>query len=257
MPHDFGARCGDWDAEAPECSRDDAPEYCGMRWCYVDPCECETAVPPKPSATFPGAKYRGRPLYWSYATCGEEDAYSEATLNLTKVQEAIDTVCGTSPPEDVWGDAACRCSGLSGIDGSIDTGRGWSYDGDAGSACGTWDLEANPRCKDENPPGYCQEQWCYVDPCECDAGQIGAPPQPSALNGTVSSSGAPAYWSYATCGFHNSYVAVEPVPDDICAPEVTNGTTKKPEPESEARSGTSPGLVICAFLLVAGLVRIG
>ena len=51
----------------------------------------------------------------------------------------------------------------------------------------------SPQCAQENPPSWCSDSWCYVDPDSCD--------KPSKL-GTLSSD---LYYSYEACGFVDIY----------------------------------------------------
>jgi len=76
-PADTGAMCKKWDAGYhPDCKGESPPDWCGQAWCYVDPCKCKLAVSPKTSSYVPDANYQGRPVYYSYATCGGSDSYS-------------------------------------------------------------------------------------------------------------------------------------------------------------------------------------
>merc|ERR1719191_297123 len=77
-PSDTGASCRAWDSKQhPDCSGEDPPAWCHDEWCYVDPCKCKLDVSPKTSSYIPDATYQGRPVYYSYATCGFTDSWSE------------------------------------------------------------------------------------------------------------------------------------------------------------------------------------
>jgi hypothetical protein len=74
-PADLGAHCEAWDlAYHPECPGE---TWCSKKWCYVDPCNCD-GIPalPKPSTYIPGGLFQGRPVHFSYATCGAKDSYT-------------------------------------------------------------------------------------------------------------------------------------------------------------------------------------
>jgi len=76
---DYGANCEEWDnGNDPKCRGDSPPDYCAEKWCYVNPDECSGVSPkPKPSAMLPDATSdSGKPLYFSYATCGGTDKFS-------------------------------------------------------------------------------------------------------------------------------------------------------------------------------------
>jgi len=79
FPADTGTSCKAWDLESnPECAVNAShiPEWCGKSWCYVDPCSCSLAVPPKTSAYVPNAKFQGHTIYYSYDTCGSVDSWT-------------------------------------------------------------------------------------------------------------------------------------------------------------------------------------
>lgn len=70
LPRNYGsAICKAWDADGvalPECEiLGGGPEYCGLKWCYVDPRNCHPRRSPARSSYF-----RGLALYYSYTTCG-------------------------------------------------------------------------------------------------------------------------------------------------------------------------------------------
>jgi hypothetical protein len=155
-------------------------------------------------------------LYFSYAACDDEDLFSPKDINLTEVKTGIATSCKQRVDEEQFGVADCRCQGIKGFDGSIDTGKGWSYEADAGSSCDAWDKHSNPGCKGDNPPAWCSAKWCFVDPCKCSQAIIGAPPQPVSFGGTLVHTRHPVYWSFATCGRKNLSIETTPVPDNVC-----------------------------------------
>eukprot|EP00931_Biecheleriopsis_adriatica_P035403 TRINITY_DN20381_c0_g1_i2.p1 TRINITY_DN20381_c0_g1~~TRINITY_DN20381_c0_g1_i2.p1 ORF type:complete len:729 (+),score=143.95 TRINITY_DN20381_c0_g1_i2:89-2275(+) len=77
----LGSRCEAWESGVhPDCKSEnesaEVPDWCEQAWCFVDPCSCSLDVPPKASGYVPNATYQGRPVYWSYATCGGADTYS-------------------------------------------------------------------------------------------------------------------------------------------------------------------------------------
>lgn len=76
-PASTGGTCQAWDATRhPDCEKADAPKWCKQSWCYVDPCTCSLNTPPVVSAYVPDGIYQGRPIYYSYETCGSTDAYT-------------------------------------------------------------------------------------------------------------------------------------------------------------------------------------
>merc|ERR1719162_1457980 len=75
-PAKAGSYCEAWDDNRyPGCESYKSPDWCSSKWCYVDPCTCSLQTPPKKSVT--SFMWQGKPLYWSYATCGGKDTFSE------------------------------------------------------------------------------------------------------------------------------------------------------------------------------------
>ncbi|CAJ1406484.1 unnamed protein product [Effrenium voratum] len=78
-PADAGATCDIWDAKRhPDCTGDKPPEWCKQAWCYVDPCECQLEETPKTSSYLPKGFGNGKPVYFSYAACGADDAFTKS-----------------------------------------------------------------------------------------------------------------------------------------------------------------------------------
>lgn len=77
FPSETGGTCEAWDsARHPDCLKPDAPKWCSQTWCYVDPCSCQLNTPPVVSSYVPDGLYQGRPIYFSYETCGSADTYT-------------------------------------------------------------------------------------------------------------------------------------------------------------------------------------
>lgn len=212
---DFGAYCSRWDLFTPTCTKDEKPDWCRKKWCYVDPCKCKLKAPPRADKGW-GIMFQGGPIYWSYETCGEEDGSSnEAEMKRAKkMQKAL---CKAKRKGDwdekTWGNKKCKCRGYSGISGEIEH-TNFSYPGDVGSKCAAWDKDVNPSCLVEEPPVWCSKKWCYVDPCRCKQEKIGGAPTRTEGTGYYAASGNTIAYSYETCGEMNAYSAHES--DDLC-----------------------------------------
>lgn len=80
-PPSVGATCNAWEMDShPECKKDGAkPTWCSAKWCFVDPCKCKAAIPPK-TVMGPnrGMRFQGKTAFWSYATCGSKDTWTKA-----------------------------------------------------------------------------------------------------------------------------------------------------------------------------------
>jgi hypothetical protein len=94
FPADVGASCHTWEqGNHPECKGKSPASWCSQAWCVVDPCSCKLATPPKTSVYFPESKYQGKPIYYSYATCGGTDSYTagrkEACVNQQTADDCV------------------------------------------------------------------------------------------------------------------------------------------------------------------------
>lgn len=75
---DTGSSCKAWDkTQDATCKAKGAPSWCQKKWCWVDPCSCGLTPIPKRSSYFPNARKNGRPVYYSYTTCGDADEFTE------------------------------------------------------------------------------------------------------------------------------------------------------------------------------------
>lgn len=187
-PADLGARCEAWDDDRHFlCKKGAKPGlgkgWCAQHWCYVDPCKCDIDVLPKISISNTEATYRGKPLFWSYATCGGKDMF---TVKKPEV-----------------GLPKCRCIGFAGVAGTTEItfkdDKMAEYPADLGTSCSAWDKNHHPQCEGDDAPSWCRSDWCYVDPCDCELpGDL--VPKISAYLPEASFTGKNIYYSYETCG---------------------------------------------------------
>lgn len=236
FPAEAGGSCAAWDsASHPECeqgtdknfTRDGKqPSWCKQSWCYVDPCKCNIPVIPKVSSYLPDATYQGKPVYYSYATCGSVDTWTSAKHKTACVNQKTESTCGKlekcgwdgqrcvgkellgacsqKVDEKKFGKEACKCVGIDNVEGNlaatVDGGRKVSFPADYGSSCNAWEADVHPDCKGDKAPKWCKKAWCWVDPCSC--GWYSGRPRVSAgwLGKDVSFQGKQLYYSYTTCG---------------------------------------------------------
>jgi len=82
-PTTYGAlNCSTHDEFTPICKVGSAPTWCSISWCYVDPQKCAR---PHGTSKFFGdiiMGHNGRPLSYSYATCGNLNYYSRGDPEL-------------------------------------------------------------------------------------------------------------------------------------------------------------------------------
>ena len=86
-------------------------ESCEKKYCYVDPCNCdEDAVI---SNYWPDITLQGRPLLFSYATCGDEDLYTKSgTHEKACVNQENEGDCNKNKERCTWKDDKCRAKEL-------------------------------------------------------------------------------------------------------------------------------------------------
>jgi len=230
-PIETGASCEAWEENRhPDCKVKDAPEWCTQKWCYVDPCTCDLEILPK--QTVVGVKYQGSPAYWSYNTCGGKDAFSkdlkDACVNqgseedcskLSKCawdgkqcggKEAVQTCKDANKlDESIHGVEDCRCVGHYGKNGiakmHINDTHEVDYPADVGGQCKDWEATTHPSCKKDDPPSWCAQKWCWVDPCKC---KTKTPPKATMkANSAFQFQGMVAHWSYEACGSVDTWSA--------------------------------------------------
>ena len=70
--------------------------------------------------------------------------------------------------------------------------------------CSQHDRHLAPSCDGINPPSWCSNNWCYVDPDNCKAGLEGTNEGGYDWSRTPDLEIPP--YSYETCGFANTYI---------------------------------------------------
>eukprot|EP00928_Gymnodinium_smaydae_P088309 TRINITY_DN72415_c0_g1_i1.p1 TRINITY_DN72415_c0_g1~~TRINITY_DN72415_c0_g1_i1.p1 ORF type:complete len:574 (-),score=154.90 TRINITY_DN72415_c0_g1_i1:124-1845(-) len=120
-PDDIGTSCDVWDGGRypGACTGSDTSKFedgqefdwCFQKWCYVDPCNCVTrGAHPEASAYFPSGKTpEGRPLYYSYATCGSKDHWTQKNYPLACQTQKFEEDCNELPNKCTW--TGTRCLG--------------------------------------------------------------------------------------------------------------------------------------------------
>lgn len=94
-PADVGAVCNNWEMDRhPECKGDEKEGWCHDRWCFVDPCDCDTEHVAKASSFYKDSTFQGKPIFYSYLTCGSEDRYS--AKHRSKAQKRQGEACSAA-----------------------------------------------------------------------------------------------------------------------------------------------------------------
>jgi hypothetical protein len=99
-----------------------------------------------------------------------------------------------------YGAESCPCIGIDDVDGKTEVnfeGKHYNYPADVGGRCRPWEQDMVDECGDDYPPAYCEQAWCYVDPCNCNIPTH--PPNASLYVPEATYQGKPLYYSYATC----------------------------------------------------------
>lgn len=249
-PAETGSSCGAWEnGRHPDCQNDPA-EWCRQRWCYIDPCNCNLEILPKLSKT--GVKYQGMPAYWSYDTCGSEDKYTKTApadacstktsygecTKLAKCgwdgkrcsgKELVSSCkAGSEIDEITYGQADCRCVGLTGRNGQakmhLNAKEQAIYSVNVGGTCAAWEQDVAPEClQSGEKPAWCFAKWCFVDPCKCRAKVT--PKALSKANKDLKFNGRIAYRSYSTCGSEDSWSTSQAEEPALICSSVVMGAT--------------------------------
>mmetsp|Transcript_114766 Transcript_114766/g.325536 ORF Transcript_114766/g.325536 Transcript_114766/m.325536 type:complete len:435 (+) Transcript_114766:60-1364(+) len=236
-PRATGSSCQAWDSQRhPDCQSSSSPSWCRSSWCYVDAASCDLrgAQAPEVSLYLQDARFQGRQLYYSYATCGSTDTWTadrhvEACSNqraeadcgrlsskcawtgsMCAGKELVASISGdrAALPEE-FGQESCACIGFTSISGSTLAGSygrrdSVAYSADVGSSCQAWDKSTNSRCSGVADAWWCKQSWCYVDPCTCTSARS-VPRKAHLLPGGATFRGVPLFYSYETCGSMDAY----------------------------------------------------
>lgn len=231
-PRSMGSSCQAWDdSNHPDCEGKDSPAWCKKAWCFVDGCTCNLSTAPKTSSYLPEANSQGGKIYYSYATCGEEDEWTSKNHAKACVNQESEADCkkldkcawagkkgclGTelvkgckAQDEKLFGASACKCIGFANISGTATVTikeKEYEYPADFGSYCSKWDDKNHPSCKGDKPAAWCKQEWCYVDPCSCD---LNVTPKKLTYVPGTSYQGKPLFYSYSACGTKDSYSSEE------------------------------------------------
>jgi len=113
-PAELGGTCSAWDMGVhPECHQGaNSPSWCAQKWCYVNPCSCNLAEPPKVGMYLPNATFHGLSLYYSYETCGSEDTFTaehnpDACVNQMREEECLALTAPAGHAKCAWTGTAC------------------------------------------------------------------------------------------------------------------------------------------------------
>jgi len=125
FPADTGAVCNAWEKDNhPECDSDDAPDWCGQSWCYVDPCSCTLPTPPKTTSYLPESTYLEKPIYYSYATCGGKDSWTAGNKKAC-VNQKTPAACAKND-KCAWTGKECLGKELVNVCGLEEKSGSWS-----------------------------------------------------------------------------------------------------------------------------------
>lgn len=247
FPGGLGARCEAWDNGIhPSCLGSSPPSFCSQRWCFVDPCNCKMSQVPRTSGYMPTVHYQGKPIFYSYETCGSTDSFTpeyydtacvnqrtqSSCLALSKCSWSLSKGCVGAAlsgaqcalvrqnDEKIWGADQCKCIGLSGMNGSVVVqtlqGTAIPYPASLGSTCQAWHDGVHPACLSNGAkPGWCSKRWCFVDPCQCTS----TVPRVANFLPEAAFQGNSMYYSFSTCGESDDYTTL--VNKDACVNQMT------------------------------------
>jgi hypothetical protein len=83
------------------------PPVCSRKWCYVDPCKCSIAVPPRLVASENAQqRFQGKDAYWSFETCGSQDESTGKMKEESCALHIVEETCG-KVEKCIWTDHKC------------------------------------------------------------------------------------------------------------------------------------------------------
>jgi len=129
-----------------------------------------------------------------------------------EAEEDFGAMCSESFVEKVAGKKGCMCVGFANQVGSLKvsiSGSKVTYPADVGGSCAAWDQDIHPECVSDGEnsvPDWCQEAWCYVDPCSCDQKAVRADKKNGYLQ-KATAGGKPLFYSYKACGSVDHWTA--------------------------------------------------
>mmetsp|Transcript_10600 Transcript_10600/g.30180 ORF Transcript_10600/g.30180 Transcript_10600/m.30180 type:complete len:623 (-) Transcript_10600:101-1969(-) len=94
LPLDYGqGGCQAWDSSMYQgCAGTQAPRWCALKWCFVDPANCTR--PNEPSVFLPLSS-----LHYSYATCGYVDTFQQRVVSDDLANRTLRV---SYPPDGTW-----------------------------------------------------------------------------------------------------------------------------------------------------------
>jgi len=134
--------------------------------------------------------------------------------------------CAKKNPNSVsYGKDKCRCIGIDNLKGYYASQENFHHvqrTAETGASCSAWDKGMHPECLGTVKPGWCSQEWCYVDPCSCDLDVL---PKQTVVG--ITYQGMPAYWSYNTCGSTDFYSQTMVGAADACVNQKDKATCSK------------------------------
>lgn len=205
-------------------------------------------------------------------------------MRILCVAMAAATAFAGAAPSD--GYASCKCLGtLSKEIKRIDCTHKWAnedgkcvmtdpkygntgfneYPGDYGTSCTMWVEPGWTSCFDNstNPPtrlttpsaSWCEDPWCYVDPCKCDSSDATTSSTFAHLNVDK------MYYSYTTCGASDKFTdskSENKVGNAECSGGSTGTDSSTDTGASQTTDGAAslkPWISLLAMVVFLGVLR--
>jgi len=240
-PPDAGTFCEAWDDGRYEddCKPGGSPgqghAWCAAKWCFVDPCNCAMA---DKSKFFDGKmQYHGRPVYFSYATCGDDTSQHGSKLveqkDFTKqcqlqvveercaaqgreafcvwtgkecIERSLQETCKTQSEDSTsdFGHAACRCVNVAvegghemELESEFASASTEASHDDVGGRCKSWEAVGVGLTCAGKPE---DPPACKSRWCFVDPCTCPLENFPAISDRSLTVRGVPAHLSYAACG---------------------------------------------------------
>jgi len=216
--------------------RAEQADWCNKPWAYVNPCDCTISDMARSNTFYPML------IFYSYAACGASDEFTTVQQKTEDIADARcpspapPSAPIQSPanwPRSKPVDQKCQCvkTGMPLVDCSskkfaqggkcVNTTKfPGPYPANYGESCGVhldplaadcfdlsnglpWAAPCAGGLTSGCRKAWCDQPWCYVDPCTCDDPSI----QDITHSNYFEKAGANLYYSYSNCKGQDSYTA--------------------------------------------------
>eukprot|EP00440_Ansanella_granifera_P008496 gb/GFBE01009203.1/.p1 GENE.gb/GFBE01009203.1/~~gb/GFBE01009203.1/.p1 ORF type:complete len:484 (+),score=88.79 gb/GFBE01009203.1/:1-1452(+) len=243
----------------------DQAAWCTKPWSYVNPCTCTASDMARSTYFYP------KLLFYSTSACGAADLFTSAEMKSNDTADAgcpspPPPAAMQNPPRFPRSKPVsqqCQCIDVTTVAPEVDCDKPYAQGGKCinvtkinalypknyGSTCGVQLEPTDSNCFDVstgNPWAapcrygfekscrklYCDQPWCYVDPCSCSDVQADDITKTTYFD-------AELYYSFANCAGSDSFTSTPVTPDrSSCTSTTASSTTS----ERQGTTNSAPAI---------------